>query len=225
MPLKGVPRLEYSLAIVNGASSLDVLRNAGCVVERAIVKSAKARYRPMPAALPPTPVVVGLLLSKEPVPHRVLRWIAALLENPRVERVVIRPHPANLWKSLATTASQFPADRVRVAGSHEQGFANLDLVVCGNSSVHVDALVEGVPSVKAAGLDHTPDDALPFADDGLLFAANDADYLDLDVVMRHYTQPEWPALLRHHTNIDDDAADVATAIRCALRDLLERSPR
>ena len=166
MPLWPLPRLDYDLAIVNNLAAAETLQRAGCRLGRVIIKSGQARYRPMTTTLGHE-LTVGVLLSKDPSPAVVIAWIRALLANPRVSRVLVRKHPANLWADLPAALAALASDRVEVStkASSFDDIRTCDLVVAGNSSVHLDALTTGVPSIYVRSLDHAPDDVLSFASD------------------------------------------------------------
>ena len=149
-----------------------------------------------------------------PVAERVTQSIAQLLEHPRVDAVVVRKHPANLWRGI----DAITGDRVSISTSPSSfdDIARCHVVIAGNSSVHVDALTAGVPSIFVPGLDHTPDDVLGFVRERLVLSA---DRLDIDDVLHFYARADWPAILRRHVNIDADEQQVADAIGSAFAEL------
>jgi hypothetical protein len=222
MPLWPLPRLDYDLAIVNNQAAYETLTRAGCRIDRVIIKSGRARYRPMPAALPARGMTVGILLSKDPVPERVTMWLHALARHPRVDAIVVRKHPANLWNSLdeAVTATEL-AGRVSISTTPSivDDIRRCNLVIAGNSSAHVDAVAAGVHSVFARGLDGAPDDVLGLVRDGVVFAVNEPSSLDLDELVRFYARTTWLGGLRRHVNTDQDDDAVAAAMRTAFREL------
>jgi hypothetical protein len=222
MPLWPLPRLDYDLAIVNNQAAYETLLRADCRIDRIIVKSGRARYRPMPAALPATEMTVGVLLSKDPVAERVTTWLHALARDPRVGAIIVRKHPANLWTKLdeALSATEL-VGRVSISTTPSivEDIRRCDLVIAGNSSAHVDAVATGVRSIFARGLDGAPDDVLGLVRDGVVFPTNEPSSLDLDEVVRFYAHSAWLTGLRRHINIDQDDDAVAAATRAAFREL------
>lgn len=204
MPQWPVPRLDYDLAIVNNRAAHETLVRAGCRIDRVIVKSGLAHYRPI-KSLPAIPTV-GVLLSKDPDPARVRAVIDELAPRP----VIVRKHPANLWDGVDALAS----DRVSISTlpSSLDDVRRCDVVIAGNSSVHVDAVTAGVPSVYVRDLDRAGDDILGFVRDGLICD-------DLDTVQAFYARPTWRAALGKHVNLEQDQAAVAAETRAAFQEL------
>ncbi|MEO5580313.1 MAG: hypothetical protein ABIR58_06610 [Gemmatimonadaceae bacterium] len=224
VPVWPVPRLDYELAIVNNQASYELLLRAGCRIDRVIVKSGQGRYRPLPLSTPKQPVKVGLLLSKQPRKESVSSWIRGLLANDGVQSVLVRPHPANLWGGLPAALNEFPADRVETSnGGTDEDIRRCDLVIAGNSSVHVDALTAGVPAVYAKDLDHSSGDPVSFLAEGLVFSADDPHTLRVSDATRFYGTADWIRGFRRHVNLDQSDAEVAGITRSAIDDLLSRS--
>lgn len=220
-PVWPVPRLDYELAVVNNQASYDLLLRAGCRISRVIVRSAAGRYRPLPFSLPQRKMTVGLFLSKQPRKDCVISWIRGLLRTNGVDLIRLRPHPANLWTGIAGALEEFPAGRVIVSnGSAADDLARCDLVIAGNSSVHIDALTAGVHSVYSGGLDHSARDGLSLVAEGLVFEADDVDSMRTEDILRFYQTPEWAARFRRHANLDQDDAEVASETRSAFNELL-----
>lgn len=223
MPFWPLPRLDYDLAIVNSLVAAETLRRAGCELGRVIIKSGQAHYRPMKATLG-RELTAGILLSKGPRAEVVTAWIRALLANPRISRVLVRKHPANLWADLPSALAAFPADRVGLT-ANTSSFADVracDVVVAGNSSVHLDALAMGVPSIYVRTFDHEADTVLTFASDRVVAAVDEIRDLDLDDVARFYAAPSWTDRMRRHVNIDESDEQVSAQTRAAFAELAAR---
>lgn len=226
-PVWPVPRLDYELAVVNNKASYELLLRAGCRINRVVVRSATSRYRPLPLALPRRNLTVGLFLSKQPRKDSVLAWIRSLLRTGGVESIRLRPHPANLWAGISAALEEFPADRVTLSdGSAADDLRRCDLVIAGNSSVHIDALTTGVHTVYSRDLDHSAGGGLSLVADGLVFEACDigAGAMRTDDILRFYGTPQWASGFRRHVNLDQDDAEVAGETRSAFNELLSTVP-
>lgn len=213
MPQSPLPRLDYDLAIVSNAAARDTLLRAGCRIDRFILKSGSAQYRPM-AALPTRDATVGVLLSKDPAPARVTAWLHALAHHPRIGKIVVRKHPANLWTGLEDAVGA----RISTEGSTLDAIRRCDLIVAGNSSVHVEAVAAGVPSVYVTDLDGAGD-VVGFEESGLVWPCDDPAALDLDAIDPFYARPAWRTVLGRYVNLDQTDADVAAETRAAFREL------
>jgi hypothetical protein len=222
MPVSPIARLDYDLAIMECEASADVYRRAGCRLGRVVVKSRKRDYVPMATRLsPPGPLTVGIFLSKDPVEDRLVSFVLALLGDTRVKRILVRPHPVNLWPGLAGRLMAIGDGRVCLSagGSIFADVHECDLVVAGNSTVHVEAVVAGKASCYLRGLDHAPHDVQSFVRAGLVYELSATCRLDPSDVMRFYARREWPGILRRYANVDQDEAELAHIVAAALRDL------
>jgi hypothetical protein len=220
-PLWPLPRLDYALVVANDRASLEVLARAGCRIDRGVVKSARPRHRALPVSPAGRPLTVGIFLSKEPARDRVLAWIAGLLDHAAVGHVLVRPHPANLWSGLEEALAALPPTRVTLSsGDATADLRRCDAIVAGNSSVHLEALTMGVPSVHVRALDNTPGDAFQLAGDDLLFAADAPAQLDPAALHAFYARPSWRAAFARYANLEQDEAEVAAELRDAFAGFL-----
>ncbi|MFN7982289.1 MAG: hypothetical protein U0Q11_10560, partial [Vicinamibacterales bacterium] len=113
--------------------------------------------------------------------------------------------------------------RLVIDGDLEETLAECDLAIASNSTIHVDALLAGVPSGYLAGGDHAPFDVQGFVSGGLVWQCPvEADRLDLEQVRSFYGRPEWTERLRRFANIDEREADVVTKFGYALARLIAR---
>src|SRR3954471_22662991 len=222
MPITPIARLDYDLAIMECEASADVYRRAGCRLGRVIIKSRRNDYRPMfPRRSPAGAWRVGIFLSKDPAQECVVSLLRSLLRNVNVQRILVRPHPVNLWSGLAgcLTAMNDLRIRLSVGKSILDDVRACDFVLAGNSTVHVDAIVAGKPACYVRGLDHAPYDVQSFVRDRLVYELEQPDRLDPADVWRFYARPEWIDVLRRYADIDRDEADVGRCVRAAVREL------
>ena len=97
--------------------------------------------------------------------------VRALTRDPGTQQVLIRPHPINLWQGLGDAVASLGDSRVTVQSSTRlrDDLRACDLVLGGNSTVLLDALVAGTPACYVRGLDHGPHDVQDFVRDGLVY--------------------------------------------------------
>src|SRR5262249_50888108 len=158
-------------------------------------------YAPMPAGRLPERLRVGVFLCKDVDEERLREVVEQVLGDSRVERVVVRPHPRNLWLGLdAWIAERGDPRLVRSSG---RGVADdleaVDVVLAGNSSVLVEAVTAGRPSAYVRGLDYGPADMHAFVERGLVCSFGDG--VDFGLVLDFYRRPDWPAALRLFANV------------------------
>ena len=215
--LDPVPRLDYAAVIFNDASSPAVFARAGCRVGEAIVRGGSVGL--MRAALPANGITVGVLLSKEPSQANVTDLVRRLAARPEVEEIIVRPHPANLWTRVRVDLPAI-SPRISVSGAPAAyDYARCDVVVAGQSSVHLDALAAGVPSVYSDALDERPGAIrIAFLEDGTVYRSS-APLPDLSGVARHYAAVDWPTRFGRHVNTGASAVETRDRVRMLLHRL------
>jgi hypothetical protein len=222
MPISPIARLDYDLAIMECEASADVYRRAGCRLGRVIVKSRKSNYVPMDACQSPHgPLTIGVFLSKDPAEEQFASLVRALLSHKKVTRILVRPHPVNLWPGLAGYLASMEDERLQLStgGPILDDVRACDFVMAGNSTVHVETVVAGTPACYVRGLDHAPYDVQSFIHDGLVYELDRARPFDPSEIWQFYARAEWPTILRRYANIDQDEADLARIVSAAVSDL------
>jgi hypothetical protein len=222
MPISPIARLDYDLAIMECEASADIYRRAGCRLGRVVVKSRKSDYVPMDMCQSPHgPLTIGVFLSKDPAEDQFVSLVRALLSYKEVKRILVRPHPVNLWPGLAGCLACMKDERLHLStgGPIPDDVRECDFVMAGNSTVHVEAVVAGKPACYVRGLDHAPYDVQSFVRDGLVYELEGAWRFDPSEVTQFYARDEWPTILRRYANVDQDEADLARIVSSAVSEL------
>ena len=224
MPTKTMGRLFYDLAIVESEAAKNVYEQEAAGVKQFIVKSSRPSFRPMQIPEKWSDLTAALFLSKDPQEDVVRKIIDDFLEHGAVERFLVRPHPANLDPGLRSRLTASYGERVffSAGGPAHDDIAQSDLIVAGNSGVHVEAVLAGKLSCFVAGLDHSPFDLLGFVDAGLIYHLKETSAFDPEKVVEFYSAASWLDVLRIYANIDQEPEQVAVAIRKALGKALEK---
>jgi hypothetical protein len=134
----------------------------------------------------------------------------------------VRPHPKNLFAEFDAWLALLNDSRVRRSFS-ESVFRDLDesdVVLGGNSSVLIEAVVAGRPGVYVTGLDCGSPDFHKFVASGLIYAIDAELNFDFDEMLCFYQRPEWLSILRFFANIDEDESIVAKRITTAIGQLV-----
>jgi hypothetical protein len=191
-------------------------------MDRVFVHGRRQDYAPMPAASPPGRLAVGIFLCKEVNEERLRSLVERLLGDPRVSRILVRPHPTNLWTGLdGWIAARNDRRLQRASGaSVSQDLEASDVVLAGNSSVLVEAVTAGRPSGYVSDLDYGSTDLHEFVARGLIYPIDDELSFDPDAMLRFYQRPGWTDALRFFANIDEDEKSVAARVGAAMRELL-----
>jgi hypothetical protein len=175
----------------------------------------------MPDGPLPERLAVGLFLCKDVNEERLRAIVERLLGDPRVSRVLIRPHPKNLWAGLDSWIASQNDQRLRRSpgGPVFRDLEASDIVLGGNSSVLVEAVTAGRPSGYVQGLDYGSPDLHQFVARGLIYPVDEELRFDPDAMLRFYHRPDWATVLRLFANIDEDEASVAARVGSAVREL------
>jgi hypothetical protein len=231
MPVRPIARLSYDMAVVHCEAARQAYLQEGCRMDRVFIHGRRQDYAPMPTGRFPGRVSVGIFLCKEVNEERLRALVGRLLDDPRVSRILVRPHPTNLWADLwadlrANLRANFQEHRnnsrlhFSAGGSVSDDLEASDIVLAGNSSALVEAVTSGRPSGYAPGLDYGSPDLHAFVARGLIYAIDDDLSFDPDAMLRFYQQPGWIDTLRFFANIDEDAESVAARAGAAMRELL-----
>ena len=218
MPIRPLARLHYDVAIHECEASAQLYREAGCRMDHVVIKSRRADYVPMRASGASEGLTVGLFLSKDPAGGRVEECVHMLLEDPSVRRIVIRPHPVNLWRGLSRFVGSLREPRVilHAKGSLADDLQQCDVVLAGNSTVLLDAVLAGRAACYVRGLDHGPQDVQGFVRDGLVCEWTPSRRIDRAAIARFYQRSEWPDVLRRYADIDRGEHEMGAELRVAV---------
>ena len=180
----------------------------------------------MPESLPER-LALGVFLCKEVNEPRLHALVDRLLADARVSRILLRPHPMNLWVGLdAWIASRGDPRLCRSTGGPASGdIKTTDIVLAGNSTVLAEAVTAGRLGAFVPGLDYGSPDMHEFVARGLIYPLNDALDFDPDAMMRFYRRPDWLDVLRLFANVDEDEASVLERAGAALRQLTDHISR
>ena len=219
MPVRPVARLKYALAVVHCEAAGQTYLDEGCQIERVLTHGRKRDHAPLRTGPLPSRINVGIFLCKDVNEVRLKRLVENLLADERVARVLIRPHPKNLWRDIDAWIASHEDERLsRSYGSIADDLRDLHLVFGGNSSVLIEAVTAGVPSAYVDDLDHGPADLHGFVAAGLIYRS-DVDP-NLNEIVRFYDRPDWPQTLRRFANVEEDEETVmASTVRAIISHL------
>lgn len=212
MPVRPVARLSYDLAVVHCAAAHETYVAEGCQLKQVLIHGRRQDWAPMPSRLPEV-LTVGLFLCKDVNEARLRTLVAELSQHEGVRQLLIRPHPKNLWRGMERWIASLNDPRIVLSsrGQVMDDIRKTDIVLAGNSSVLIDAVVAGRPAGFVSGLDHGPPDVHRFVAQGSIYPVIQSDQgltWDPASLLSFYQRPEWPSLLRAFANIEAAHAGV-----------------
>lgn len=224
MPVRPLARLKYDLALVHCESARRAYVEERCQLGRVFIHGRRQEYHQVASSIP-DPMTVGVFLCKDVNEKRLQTVVGQLLQHSQVSRVLIRPHPKNLWRGLDSWIAESHEPRLKrsdnVSVSEDLQFS--DIVLAGNSSVLVDAVTAGKPAAYVSGLDYAADDMHQFVRRNLIFHLK-GDRVDLASaeILDFYRRPEWLNTLRLFANIDEEGHVVLRRVVSEMSKLAER---
>ena len=208
MPVRPVARLKYDLALVHSEAARATYFDEGCEIEQVLIHGRKQDHVAMGAGPLPQKINIGIFLCKDVNERQLKALVENLLANDRVARILIRPHPKNLWRDIDSWIDSRADARLYQSCKTTvlEDLKGLDVVFGGNSSVLIDSVTAGVPSAYVNDLDHGSPDLHRFVAAGLIYRSEINP--DLDQIMGFYQRPGWDQTLRTFANIDEDESAV-----------------
>ena len=224
MPVRPVARLKYDLAVVHSKAAGETYLDEGCEIDNVLVHGRKQDYVPMRAGAFPPRINVGIFLCKDVNEHRLKALVENLLANDRVARILIRPHPKNLWRNMQTWIASHRDGRLSQSckSNVSEDLKGLDIVFGGNSSVLIDSVTAGIPSAYINDLDHSSPDLHRFVAAGLIYQSEVEP--DLEELRRFYQRSGWREMLTRFANIDQNEAAVLDETVKIIADIIDCSP-
>lgn len=217
MPVRPVAKLVYDLAVVHCEAARQTYVEEGCRIKTVIIHGRRQDYVPMPAALP-AKLTAGIFLSKDVNETRLSALVENLVSDACVSRVIIRPHPKNLFVEFDDWLGSFNDSRVgrSSGGSAFDDLQETDVIFGGNSSVLVEAVTAGRFGIYVPNLDYGSPDMHRFVARGLIYQSGENDRFDFDALAGFYRQVEWLSVLRLFANIDEDEESVERRIKVVI---------
>jgi len=221
MPVRPVARLSFDLAVIHCEAARQTYLEEGCRLDRVLIHGRRQHRVAMAAGRLPEHLTVGIFLCKDVNEERLRALVDRTLGEPRVSRILIRPHPKNLWTGLDKWIASRQNLQVHLSrsGSLFHDLQNSDIVLAGNSSVLIDAVVAGRPSGYVPGLDHGSPDLHAFVARGLIYQIDHGVCLNPDAMLRFYQRTDWLTVLRLFADIDEDEVSVTRRAIAIMREL------
>ena len=221
MPVRPVARLKYDLAVLHSAAAAQTYLDEGCRIERALLHGRKQDYVPMRTGPWPGQINVGIFLCKDVNEQRLKSLVDNLVKSDRVARILIRPHPKNLWRGLNSWIATRNDARLFLSGNSTvvDDLKGLNVVFGGNSSVLVESVTAGIPSAYVDALDYGTPDLHRFVETGLIYCSDVQP--SLNAILRFYQRPGWSETLKTFANLDENEPTVQAKTIKVIDNLLQ----
>lgn len=225
MPVRPVVRLFYDLAIVHCEAAKQTYLEEGCRLNQTIIHGRKQDFVSMPKGNLPEKLSVGIFLCKDVNESLLNDLVGKLLEHQRVAKILIRPHPKNLFLEIGEWIESLNDSRVQKSLSNSV-FDDLkmsDVVLGGNSSVLIESVTAGKPAGYVCALDYGSPDLHRLVEKGLIYPVEAEFKFDFETILRFYQKDEWLSVLELFANFDEDEQTVGEKIKSAVLELAKPS--
>lgn len=195
-----LPPLYSDLAAVTSQAVLDTYRqNSHGEVEAVFVPQAAPQRAMQTGVAQNRSITVGIFLTALTNMERLQDLVDRLAADPKVERILIRPHPVKVVNEDISALCP-PGSRVEdtVDMPLTENIGLCDLAICGNSTVAIEVLRGGVPLFYDQQLDRLRPDYNGYLKGGLVppMPAN-LDDDALRALTRFYGAPAWTEAMRY----------------------------
>ncbi len=184
------PTMHFDGFILDGQAALDIYKRSQRVTVPVVFKGVEGTDRSLRlAALEKDRLRIGIFASLQTDFNKCQRVIRGVRRRFSLEHIVLRLHTnkvarhPHMRRLLAGLEGVDGADADR---SLQEDIDRCDLVIAGDTSVHLNVLKHGVPTVYVAGMDNVPHDFYGFIRGGLIPAFDSVEAADMDLVRDHY---------------------------------------
>lgn len=183
------PKMHFDAFILDGQAALEIYERSQPVNVPVVFKGVEGADRPLRLeALEKDRLRIGIFASLQTDINKCERVIRGVRRRFNLEHIVLRLHTNKVARHphirrllLSEGIDGGGADRTL-----QEDIDRCDLVIAGDTSVHLNVLKHGVPTVYVAGMDNVPHDFYGFIRGGLMPAFDSVEAADMDLVRNHY---------------------------------------
>ena len=197
---EGPPRLFFDYAFLDGNALLDVYKRTSPTSTKVIFKGCEGDYRPLNlSALKNDSIRIGVFQSLITDTDLFLNIINQLRSKSFVKSILVRLHPNLVIRNKKIVKKISQMKDVQLSYANELAtcdLKNCDLVIAGNSSVHLTSLKFGVPSIYLNQIDIVPHDFYLLLKNNIIPYFDSVDEIDLDKVIDFFNE-NWPKAFQY----------------------------
>ena len=187
LTLEPCMRVNYDLALLNSKLCYDAYLQGHCTIRKLILKSFKNFLKSPDSSYSETNNQVGIFLSKAPDIAHLSDLIRKFKYFFPQKKILVRPHPSDLsefGKRISRDYSLIKSDEILT------DIKKCEVIIAGNSSVHIDIVSAGIPAVYMSQIDTSPHDLYSLVKNRLILESEDINESFYKNIHRFYNQ-EW----------------------------------
>lgn len=210
------------LAIFHSKKAASVYLEQGSQFEQILYYPFQEQFSPVAEIDPAEVSCVFVGLSKDSPESGVKSTVDMINATIRPRKILIRVHP----QSLVGAEYENYAHNVTVTRNSpiREDFHDVDLAINGNSNVHLDCLLVGIPSLYHSQIDRYHEDQLLFLREKLILKLNPDDDVPAQIVRasKQYASKQWQNAFAQFINIDTSEVEFFRQLREFLADESEK---
>ena len=190
--IESLPPLDAELSILDGPAAREAYNKLGTVIGDVVYSGIPGPSNPLKiAAELDNSSKAGIFLTALTDEVTLAKTVEVLLKQWRFESVLIRPHPVSLvGPSEDWLASLSNRVKISKGSSLAKDCQSCNLVVCGDTSSHLEILKLGVPTIYLSKLDSLPEDYYNFVRHKIVPKTSSLEDLSWEELKEHYSN-DW----------------------------------
>lgn len=182
------PLFRFDLSVLYGRKSLDIYQEIGELSKNIVLSGYKFDTAKSIQACPKRfnitifPNVINT--------NKILKIVKELSSSDNVQTINLKPHPLHLvWTALRAQLEEFK--KVRILPSDYDFKSETDVGLAGNSSIHMELLSEGIPSIYFDDLDQIDYDYYNFVSSKTVMEVSSLENLASESINQFYQNINW----------------------------------
>lgn len=215
----GTPPLQADLAILYGPAAVEAFRFHGPVRCRSFAyKGIEGESTLMKVPCPLLKdTTVGIFLTGLTDVDVLDHLIDCLSRSSLVSRIILRPHPAEVASpNMHNYPSTYAKVELSIGGVSRSASQRCDFVIAGDSSVHLEVLKTGVPSLYLDNLDDIPRDSYGLLKFRIMYEIENFDSIDWESVKSFFDSSWEERYRRFDSSYFRKEEDVRSEVRDAV---------
>lgn len=187
------PLFRYSLSILYGETSKEIYLSKGISSDK-IILSGQSYKNAKPLQLPEGYLKVGVFpnVINE---ARLLNLLRKLVKNNQISQIVIKPHPAHPVPEK-TIKKLKRLSKISINSDLTDALTLIDVGIASNSSIHLELLAQGIPTLYYDQLDDIKFDYYGFVKEGAVLNLEDAQKFNSKRLRDFYGTKNWSCSAR-----------------------------
>ncbi len=185
------PRNFFDFSFFDGEAMADVYKRMGEIKGKYFLIGAEGSYNPLDlSGLKKENKCIGIFLSLVTDWSSLGLLVGQVSEVFKTDRILVRLHPNEIIRDKKGVKFLETIPNVTISTAETLAIDDIkscDLIITGNSSVHLTILKYGKPTLYVKGVDAVPHDFYRFVEKGIIPYLEDLSFYRLDDMLQFYS--------------------------------------